>query len=293
MLHRIPVSLDGLRGNHGLTTATHSGGNHDGQALAGLLKDFLNGHECSFGIERIKNRFHQQQIYAARDERTHFVNVSGLHLVKGADAKARVIRVRRVGERHRQRSDGPGHETRTARFVGNAIGPFATLARGLFVDFPCQVVEERILDYALIKRWIFAPAMLARVVHEKFALADAGGGKGVGLDDIGASLQKAAVDVANRARLRQGIEVAIVLQILLGILEPLAPDLCLAQPVGADGGAHRAVNDDDAFAQGTVQEFGVVRHQIKIGKTALKANEKSTHLDAMICNKSVTIVHSS
>ena len=89
--------------------------------------------------------------------------------------------------------------------------------------------------------------MFARVVHEKFALADARGGKSVRLDDVRAGLEKAAVNVANRRGLGQRVKVTVVLQVLLGICKALAANLLLALAVGADGRAHRAVDDDDAF----------------------------------------------
>ena len=67
----------------------------------------------------------------------------------------------------------------------------------LFVDFPGEVVEKFVFDDTLIKRRVLAAALFARVFHKKFTLADAGGGKGIGLDDVRARFKKAPMNVAN------------------------------------------------------------------------------------------------
>ncbi len=46
--------------------------------------------------------------------------------------------------------------------------------------------------------------------------------------------------------LGEGEEVAVVEQVLGGVLEALAADVGFRHAVGADGGAHRAVDDGDA-----------------------------------------------
>jgi hypothetical protein len=53
------------------------------------------------------------------------------------------------------------------------------------------------------------------------------------------------MDIADRIRPGQGEEVAIVQQILGGILEALSADVPLGQAVGADRRAHRPINDGD------------------------------------------------
>ncbi len=98
----------------------------------------------------------------------------------------------------------------------------------------------------LIKLRVLAAAVLARVVDEELALRDAGRAEGVGLDDVRAGLEEAAVDVTDHLRLRQREEVAVVEQILRRVLEALAADVRFLHAVGADGRAHRAVDDDDA-----------------------------------------------
>ena len=172
--------------------------------------------------------------------------VGGLDLVEGDDAEAGVVGVGRVGERDGERPDGAGDEALAAGVVGDAVGPFAALPRGLFVDLPGEVVEERVVDDLLVERGVFAAAVLARIVDEELALGDAGGAEGVGLDDVRAGLEEAAVDVADHLRLGEREEVAVVQQVLFRVLEALAADVGFLHAVGADGGAHRAVDDGDA-----------------------------------------------
>ena len=110
-------------------------------------------------------------------------------------------------------------------------------------------LRNGVVEDLLVERRIFAAAVLARVVDEELALRDAGRAEGVGLDDVGAGLEKAAVDVADHLRLREREEVAVVEQVLLRVLEALAAHVRLCHAVGADGGAHGAVDDGDALLE--------------------------------------------
>jgi hypothetical protein len=151
------------------------------------------------------------------------------------------------------------------------------LARRLFIGLPREIVEKFVFDDALVKRRVFAAAVLARVVQKKFALTDARSGKSVGLDDVRAGFKEAPVDVADHIRLSERVEVAVVLQVLFRVLETFAADVLLAEAVSADGGAHGAINDDNAFAERFSKEFSVVRHGFKDRKgrekLKLKINE--------------------
>ena len=272
MFHRIPKRLDGLRRNHRLAATTDGGGDHDRQNLFVLLEHFLNRHECRLGVERIKDGFHEQQVRAARDKSANLIRVGRFYLIERADAETCIIRIGRVREGNGQRPDRTRNETRPTSFVRNAVRPLAALLGGLFVNLPSKVIEESVLDDPLVKRRVFATTMFTRVVHEEFALPDARGGKCIRLNDVRTGFQKAPMNVANCFRLRERIKVTVVLQIFLGILEPFAANFRLAVTVSANSRPHRAVNVDDAFAERTLQQFGVVRHAAKIDKAAANAN---------------------
>ncbi len=141
----------------------------------------------------------------------------------------------------------------------DAVRPLAALPRGLLVDLPGQVVEERVVDDLLVERRVLAPAVLARIVDEELALPDAGRAEGVRLDDVRAGFEEAPVDVADHLRLREREEVAVVEQILLRVREALAADVRLLHPVRADGRAHRAVDDGDAPAKELCERMKIGR----------------------------------
>ena len=61
------------------------------------------------------------------------------------------------------------------------------------------------------------------------------------------------MDVADHRRLGQREQVAVVQQVLAGVAEALAADVRLGHAVGADGRAHRAVDDGDALREDLLQ----------------------------------------
>ena len=63
------------------------------------------------------------------------------------------------------------------------------------------------------------------------------------------------MDVADHRRLGQREEIAVVQQVLLRVLEALAADVGFRHPVGADGRAHRAVDDGDALLEDLLQRM--------------------------------------
>src|SRR5690349_12295569 len=95
--------------------------------------------------------------------------------------------------------------------------------------------------------------MLAWIAHEEFALCNASGAEGVGLDDIRACLQEPAMDVSNHPWLGQREKIAVVKKAFLCVLESFAADVALFHPIGADRRPHRPVNDGDAMFEDLFQ----------------------------------------
>ena len=255
MLHRVPECFGGLRGDHRLAAASHRRRNHHRQFLAVLIEHLADGDQRRLGIQRIEDRLDQQQIDAAGDQRAHLLHVGRLHLVESDHAETRIIGIGRVRKRHRQRPDRSRHKPLARGRVPDPIGPFPALPRRLLVDLPRQVAEKRIFNDLLIERGIFPPAMLPRIVHKEFALRDAGRAEGVGLDDVRPGLEKSAMDVADHLRLRQREQVAVVQQVLLRVLEALSADVRFRHAVGADGRAHRSVDDGDSALEDLLQRM--------------------------------------
>jgi len=90
----VPERFHGLRGDHGFATATDSGGNHDWQMLAVFFKNFLDGDERGFGVQRIENGFNEQEIRTTGNESARLAFIICLHLVERDDAKTGVVGVR-------------------------------------------------------------------------------------------------------------------------------------------------------------------------------------------------------
>ena len=255
MFDCVPEGLGGLGGDQCLATAADRRGDHYRELLLVLVEDLADGDEGCLGVEGVEDGFDQEQVGAAGDERAHLMGVGGLHLIEGDDAEAGVVGIGRVGERDRQRPDGSGYEALTTCVVGDAIGPLAALLRRFFVDLPGEVVEHRVFDDLLVEGGVFAAAVLARVVDEEFALGDAGGAEGVGLDDVCAGFEEAAMNVADHLRLREGEEITVVEQVLGRVLEALPANVGFFHAVGADGRAHRSVDDGDAVLEDLFQRM--------------------------------------
>ena len=249
MFHGIPERADGLGGDHRLAAAADCRRDHDGQVDFILGENLTEGDEGGFGVEGVEDRLDEEQVGAAGDERADLAAVVGLDLVEGDDAKAGIVGVGRVGEGDGQRPDGAGDVAAAARGVGDAVGPLAALARGGVVDVVGEFLEELVLDDLRVERRVLAAALLAWILEEELALADAGGRKGVGLDDVCAGLEEAPVDVADLGRTGEGVDIAVVLEVLGRVLEALAAHVLLGEVVSADRRAHGAVENGDALPQ--------------------------------------------
>ena len=193
-----------------------------GSFILSSAKTSCDGDECGFCVERVENGFNQQQVHAARDQRAHLAAIVGFALIEGDDAETGIVRVGRDGERNGERADGTRDIAAAAGGVRDAVGPFATFTGRGVVDVAGQFLQELVLDDGLVERGILAATVFARIRDEELALADGGGGKGVGLDDVRAGLEEAPVDVADLGGPGERVDVAVVLEVLRGVLEALA-----------------------------------------------------------------------
>ncbi len=134
--------------------------------------------------------FYQQQVGAACNERAYLMRIRGLYLIEGDDTKTCVFGIRRVREGDRERSDGSRYEALTSSCIPDAISPLAALLGRFLIDLPGKIIQHRILDDLLVEGRIFATAVLPRIVDEELALGDAGGAKGVRLDNVCASFER-------------------------------------------------------------------------------------------------------
>ena len=153
--------------------------------------------------------------------------------------------------------NGSSHKPLPPGGVGHAIRPLSPLPRRLLVDLPRQALQKRVFNHLLIKLGILSPPVLARIVDKELALRNAGRPKGVGLNDVRPGLQKPAMNVADHLRLCQRKQVAVVQQVFLRVLEAFPANVRLFHPVGADGRAHRSIDDGDAAFKDLSQRMKV------------------------------------
>src|ERR1039458_3011861 len=75
VLHCVPEGLSGLRGDERFTAATNGCGDHDGKFLLLLIKDFADGDEGGFGVERVEDCFDEKQVNSASNEGADLVGI--------------------------------------------------------------------------------------------------------------------------------------------------------------------------------------------------------------------------
>jgi hypothetical protein len=66
------------------------------------------------------------------------------------------------------------------------------------------------------------------------------------------------MDVTDQLRLREGEKVTVVEQVLRGVLEALAADVRFLHAVGADGRAHRSVDDGNSILENLFKRMNFV-----------------------------------
>jgi hypothetical protein len=201
-------------------------GDHQRHAAAKLQERLLDGEERGLGVERVENRLDQQHVGAALDQAERLLTVGVDQFDVGDAARAGIVRVAR---------DGGGTVGRTHRAGDEADA--AGIRRHELVAHPRS--QPGGLDVEL------GNDVLKVIV----GLRDGLRVEGVGLDDVGASLEELAVDAGDDVGSRQGEQIAITLQQLVMILEALAAEIFLLELVLLQGGAHGAVDDDDALLQ--------------------------------------------
>src|SRR5690606_15337150 len=201
---RIPECFHRLPGQGATAGIGDGAGDHDRQGATAFSHLLLHRKDRRLGIERVEDRFDQQDVGAAGDQPIGG-NLVVLHqLVEGDVAEGRVVDVR--GDRCRAAgwSKDTGHE---AWLVRVGTGELVTGGTGQ----PGTLVVQ------------FTSQCLQLVV----CLGDRCRVEGVGLDDIRPGLQIGPVNVTDNTRLGQGQQVVVAPQVLGAVLEALAPEIRL------------------------------------------------------------------
>ena len=204
---------------------------------AAFRVELVNREQGGFGVERVENRFHQQNVRAAVHEAAHLFIICIHEFVKRDGAVAGVVHIRRkrggaVGGAH-----GTGHETGFIRVLARKL-------HGHLLRNPCRFVVQ----------------FVHQMLHVVIGHGDGRARKRVGFQNVGSGFEVLRVDFADNLRLRERQQVVVALQIVRKILEPFAPVVFFRQVVTLDHGSHRAVEHEDAV----FENFADVSHVLLV-----------------------------
>ena len=229
--HAVPEGADGLAAEDAAGGVGDRAADDQRQALAAGLKVFVDRKQRRLGVEGVEYRLDQQHIAAAFDQRLHLLQVGCAQIFKAGVARPWVVD---VGADAGGLGRGAERADHIARMLGRAV-----LVAG-------RARQPRRLQVHLG----------GQMGHVVVGLGHRGGAKGVGLDQVGATGQIAFVDVGNQIGPGQAEQLVVAFDVLVEVLEALAPVLRLAELEALDHGAHGAVKNGNALAQKAGQGLG-------------------------------------
>ncbi len=221
--HRAPERRRRLAGEQPPRAIGDGAGDHHRHAHAAHLGDVGDGRDRRLGIERVENRFDQQQVGAALEQPFDLLGISGAQFVEGDRAKAGIGDVGRDRGGAIGRPDRARHEARTAVLVLREIGRGAGELGALDIE------------------------LMGNIRHAVVGLGDARRGEGVGGDDIGARAEIREVNVADLGRLAEDEQIVVAAHLAVPGIEARAPIAFLVEPERLDHGAHGAVEHQDTL----------------------------------------------
>ncbi len=236
---------------------------HHRQPDAALLEQFFDREDRRLGVERVEDRLDQQKLGAAVDEAARLLVIGGNQIVEGNRAETGIGDIRRDRRGAVRRPERARDETAAAVFL---LREHRRLAR-----------EPRAGEVQLVGDFL----------HAVIGLRDAGGGKGVGLDDIGARTEIMVVNVADRLRLGEVEKIVVSPHLAVPGVEARAAKRALVEPQRLDHRAHGAVEHEDALARGLAQralDFGAVdgrkffRHEAALISVAAGRKPRRWHV---------------
>ena len=226
MRHRGGECLDGLSREGAAAGVGERSRNHHGNRAAQFRAERVDGVEGRLGVERVEDRFDQQDVRAAVHEAPRLVRIGFGQLREGHFAGRGI---RHVG-RHRGRAVRGTHRARhEAGFLRVAGREFIRRTAGRFGRG--------------FRHFISQP--LHAVVGQRHGI----GVERVGLDDVGSRLQVFFVDFAHYIGARQHEQVVAPFQLHRPVAEAFAAVILLLQSVALDHCPEAAVEQQNAFFQ--------------------------------------------
>ena len=233
MRDRVPERFRRLAGQQTAGAIGDGAGNHHRHDDAPRFKLVGDGENRGLGVERVEDGLDQQRIDAAGQEPAHLLGVSEPQLVEGDGAKARIGNVRRDRGGAVGRAERAGDETLAAVFILGEPRRLAGEPRAFRVQF------------------------IGDLGHAVIGLRDAGRGKRIGGDDVGAGAEIFEVDGAHRLRPAEIEEIVVAAHFAVPGVEAGAAKAFLVEPERLDHRAHGAVEHENALSGEAAQRgFG-------------------------------------
>ncbi len=180
----------GLAGERTARSIGNGAGNHDRQINAQRFKLFFHRKHRRFGVEGVEDGFNQDQVRPAFHQRFGGFTVGRHQLIEGDITKRRVVDVRRNG----------GRAVSWTKHARNKAW-FFWCSRRPFIGAGARQFGRRIVNF---RRQGFHPV----IRHRNGCRV-----KGVGFDDIRASLKVGVVDSGDHLRLAEYQQVIVAFQV--------------------------------------------------------------------------------
>jgi hypothetical protein len=230
---RVPERLDRLSRHKRRPAAVKCARGHHGHAAPRLVEVLLDGEQARLEVERVDERFRQQDVDARLDERLDLRVVRRGHLVERRAAVRGVVDFRADRGLLGRRADRARDESRPLRrALGPLVGRPAGTCHGRVVDFANQLDRQ------------------AELLHADRARAER-----VRFDDIRPCLEVPAMDRRDFLGVGQAQDVGEVLEVLVVIRKPLAAHGGFVEPQGLNLGPHGPVENQNPLVEQRL-EFG-------------------------------------
>ena len=234
MAHAVPESGHRLAAENAPGGIGHGAADDEWEALARLLEKLINCEQGGFGVQGVKNGLDQQHVGPAFHQRLNLLKVSRPQFLKIHIACAGVVHIGADAGSFGRGAQGPHH-------VAGMVW------RGELV---CRRAGDAGRGHV---------HLVGQIGHVVVRHGHRGGPESVGFDQVCTGGQVFFVDVADHVRPGQRQQLVVALYVPMEVFETVslairpavtrATVLRFGQFEALHHGAHRAVQDDDAFLQ--------------------------------------------
>ena len=221
MAHRMPERGRRLARQGAARAVGDRARDHDRQTATQLEERLLAGEDGGLGVERVEDRFNQDEIGAAVHQPFDLLGIGDAQVVERHGAEAGIVDVGRHRGGAVGRAEGSGDEA------------------GLAVEL--LGLQRRALGEA----GAVAVEFVNHRLHAVIGLRDARGGEGVGLQNVRARLRVGEMDRLDGLGLGEGQQVVVALQVALAAHETLPAKMALVQLEELHLGAHGPVEHEN------------------------------------------------